>query len=146
MPLTTIKTLEMHEIRYLNLFQQITKIHAKHCFEYNQTLIFVTPSSLAAKAIGLGGINIRKMGSILGRKVKIIAGDISKSSNEEEVKRFVIQIVYPLKIQDVAMNENEVILTAGAGNKASLIGRNKHRLHELQNILKEYLNKSLRVV
>jgi len=146
MPLTTSKTISMHEIRYLNLFQQVTHIHARYCFEYNQTLIFVAPSKLASKAIGEGGVNVRKMSSILGKKVKVVAGDISKNSGVEDVKKFIIQIVHPFTFQDLMIGEQEVILTAGARNKATLIGRNKHRLLELQHIVKEYLNKNLRIV
>ena len=136
----------MHEIRYLNLFQQITHIYARYCFEYNQTLIFVAPSKLASKAIGEGGANVRKMSSILGKKVKVVAGDVSKDSGVDDLKKFITQIVHPFTFQDIAMNDSEVILTAGARNKATLIGRNKHRLLELQHIVKEYLNKNLRII
>jgi hypothetical protein len=42
-----VKTLDMQDIRHLNLFNQITKINTRYCFEYNETLIFCVPKVMS---------------------------------------------------------------------------------------------------
>ena len=42
---------------------------------------------------------------------------------------------FPVKIKD-----NDVVITAGAQSKASLIGKNKIRLNEMTNILEQYFD------
>jgi N utilization substance protein A len=136
------KIIDMHEIRYLNLFERVTRIRANHCFEYNNTLIFVVQKNDVNRAIGRDAQNLRKLSTILAKKVKVA----SKFNDETEFKKFIAFIIYPTEFNDLEINENEVIITAGSQNKAALLGRNKRRLHELQKITKSYLKKDLKVV
>ena len=56
-----IKVLDMQFIRYANLFDNITRIKTKHCFEYNHTIIFVVPKPFVMRAIGSNNINLEKL-------------------------------------------------------------------------------------
>ena len=44
------------------------------------------------------------------------------------------------------MNDKEVIINAGRQSKAALIGRNKARINELNEIVKEYFNREVRII
>ena len=45
------RTLDMQFIRYMNLFTKVSRVRAKHCFSYNNMIIFVVSKFAVAKAI-----------------------------------------------------------------------------------------------
>ncbi len=137
-----MKTLDMQLIRYINLFEKISGIRTKNCFLYNNIIIFVVPRNLVSKAIGEDGKNVRQLSEILGKRAKIV----SMPYGIEEVRDFVNAIINPLKYQSLDVNDNEIVIRAGRMSKAALIGRNKARLEEMKEILKEYFGKDLRIV
>ncbi len=137
------KVLDMQFIRYLNLFEKITKIRTQHCFAYNSTIIFVVPPQQISKAIGEDGKNIKKLSEILGKKVKVI----SSPNGKKDIERFILAIIYPVKFKNLELQENKIIINAGRQSKAALIGRNKSRLHEMQKILNSYFGiKEIRII
>jgi len=135
-----MKTLDMRFIRYLNLFERVTRVRTKNCFEYNNAIVFAVHPSLVSKAIGEQGRNIKQLNEILGKKIKVI------SLPCRNVYDFISQVVDPIKFKSLDVQENEVIINAGRQSKAALIGRNKTRLEELNNVVKEYFNKEVKIV
>ncbi len=136
------RTLDMKFIRYLNLFEKITKIRSQHCFLYNSGIIFLVPERMIARALGESGRNIKKISETLDRKIKVIA----IPSGVEEIEKFVTAIIYPIKFKSIEVKDNSVVISAGMQSRATLIGRNKTRLNEMKNILKEYFGvKELRI-
>ncbi len=136
------KTINMQDMRYLNLFGKITRISTRFCFSYNNQIIFCVPKNLISKAIGENGRNVRKINEILGKRVKVI----SNPEGIYNVKKFIGDIVSPVTFKDLEVTEDEIILTAGSQSKAALIGRNKRRFLELQKISKDYFEKEFRIV
>ncbi|MEK6875482.1 MAG: hypothetical protein AABX30_02260 [Nanoarchaeota archaeon] len=135
-------TIDMQDMRYINLFGKITQVNTRFCFKYNDMIIFAVPEKLISKAIGLGGKNIKKISGTLNRKIKVI-----KSLNgEEDARRFIADIVSPVTFRDLEIRENEIIIAAGSQNKAALIGRNRRRFIELQKIVKNYFSKDLKII
>ncbi len=135
-------TLDMQYIRYLNLLEKISRVRAKHCFTYNNAILFSVPREFVAKTIGLEAINIRKIFEITGKRAKIVA----LPDNISDAEKFISDVISPVGFNEININENEILITAGSHNKAALIGRNKVRLIELQGIVKDYFNKDLRIL
>ena len=129
-----IKTLDFQFIRYANLFNRVTRLRAKHCFIYNNMIVFTVPRFLVAKAIGQDNINLKRLNEITGKRVKIVAIPYGR----EDIENFVSVIVYPVKFRAIQIKDDDAIITASLQNKASLIGRDKVRLNEMQNILSQY--------
>lgn len=135
-------TINMQDMRYLNLFGKITRIDTRFYFIYNGVIFFCVPKPLISKAIGEEGRNVRTMHDILGKKIRIIP----VPQGEFHIKPFIETIVAPVAFKDIEVRGNEVILTAGnTQNKAALIGRNKARLFEMQKIIKEFFGKEFRI-
>ena len=128
--LSKMKTIDMQDMRHLNLFGKITQVRTRFCFNYNNLIIFCVPKNLVSRAIGENGRNIKRINEILSKKVKVV----SKPEGIHEIKRFVEAIVSPVVFRDLEVKDNEIILTAGFQSKAALIGRNRRRLHELQKM------------
>ena len=77
-----------------------------------------------------------------GKKVRII----KESDGIKDAERFVGDIVYPVNFKSLEMKDGEFILTAGSHSKASLIGRNKRRLIELQQIVSDCFGLNIKIV
>jgi len=67
------KILDMKFIRYANLFDKVTRIRTKHCFEYNNAIVFAVPRNLVVKAIGRDSKNLEELGRLIGKRIKIVA-------------------------------------------------------------------------
>ncbi len=137
-----VKTINMQVMRYVNLFEKISKVRADHCFMYNNNIIFVVPKALVSRAIGEDGKNVKKLNKILEKKAKVVA----KPEKDEDAENFILSIVYPVKFKNFEVTDNEIIISAGHQSKAALIGRDRCRLEELNKIIKSYFNKELKIV
>ena|SRR3989344_3593236 len=137
-----IGTIDMQHMRYINLFEKLSGVSTRYCFKYNETIFFCVPRSMISKAIGEAGRNVRQLSSILGKKIKIIPSP----NGQEDIKTFIENIVAPVQFNDFRANENEVTVSGNTQTKASLIGRNKRRLLEMQEIIKNFFSKDFRVV
>ena len=136
------QTLDMRFIRYLNLFSKVSGVSCKNCFFYNNNLIFAVPEELVSKAIGHEGRNVKRLASIIQRRIKIIA----LPRDLRDAERFVLDIINPLNFKNLEITQTEIIIMPGRQNKAALIGREKVRLSELKDIIKQYFNKELKII
>ncbi len=132
-----MKVINMQEMRYINLFEKITRVRASNCFNYNDSLIFVVPRKDISKSIGEDGRNMRKLNEILNKKVKVAA----KVVTDRDIERFIAAVVHPTTFNNVELAGGDIIISAGHQSKSALIGRDKRRLIELQRITKEYFIK-----
>ncbi|MEK6885991.1 MAG: hypothetical protein AABX17_03430 [Nanoarchaeota archaeon] len=146
----TNKTFDMQFIRYMNLFSRVTRIDPKHCFAYNNGLLFVVPAGAVQMAIGRDNSNLKKLSNILGKRIRIVA----QPSGVKEMAKFIAVIVAPIKFERAEVVENPetkdkeiVITTSDREAKAMLIGRGRIRETELKDILEQYFGvKNLRIM
>jgi len=142
------KTFDMQFIRYINLFNKVTRVRANHCFNYNNTLVFVVPKIKVNEAIGRDNGNLKRLSSILLKRIRIIA----EPKSQKDVEGFISVLISPIhyKTLEITKNESsqeELVITAGMESKAMLIGRNKTRLEELKNIVEQYFGiKNVRIL
>lgn len=138
-----MNTINMQDMRYLNLFGKITRVDTRYCIKYNDAVIFCIPKNLIMRALGRDGENIRQLSEIIGKKVRVIP----MPRGVFDAKGFIQTIVKPVTFKDLEIKGNEIILTAGnIQNKASLIGRDKRRLLEMQKIVKDFFGKEFRII
>jgi NusA-like KH domain protein len=137
-----VNTIDMKDMRHLNLFSKITRINTRFCFMYNETIFFCVPRRMVSRAIGDKGKNIKKMNEILRRKIKVLPNPESI----ENAKEFIEKIVSPVEFKSLEITNDEIILTAGSQSKAALIGRNKRRLLEMKEIVLDFFKREFRIV
>ena len=132
----------MQFIRYANLFTRVTKIRTKHCFEYNNAIVFAVPKYFVMRAIGPNNSNLEKLNKIIGKRIKIVA----IPNGIEDIENFVSVITRPVKFKAIEIRDNEAIISANSQSKAALIGKAKCRICEMENILGQYFGiKKVRV-
>ena len=137
-----VNTIDMQDMRHINLFERITKISTRFCFSYNENIIFCVPRNMVSKAVGENGKNVKQLSEILRRRIKIITAP----NGIADVRMFFGNIVSPTTFKDIEVKDNEIIINAGSQSKAALIGRNRRRLIELQKIAADFFGKDLRIV
>ncbi len=141
-------TIDMQHMRYLNLFNKITRVSTRFCFNYNEMIVFCVPKQLVPRALGKNGENLKQINRILRKKIRIIP--IPKGV--QHAKQFIGAIVHPVTFKDLEIADNtlkgtsEIVLTAGSQSKAALIGRNKRRLLEMQGIVRDFFGKEFRII
>jgi transcription antitermination factor NusA-like protein len=129
-----VGTIDMQNMRYLNLFNKICNVQTKYCFKYNNALVFVVPNQKVSLAIGPGARNAKLLSAKLSHKVKVVG--INPASEKDSIKKLITTIADPVTLTKLELKDSEVIITGGRQAKASLIGRNRAREKELLNILK----------
>lgn len=135
-------TISMQDMRHLNLFRRITGVSTRHVLRYNEMIVFCVPKSMISKAIGPEARNIKRIGEILGRRIKVIP----IPQGNQHIRQFIQAIVFPIDFKDLEIKEGEIILNAGNRSKAALLGRNKRRLHEMQKIIKDFFGKDFKII
>ena len=132
----------MQDMRYLNLFGKVTRVNTQFCFPYNEGIVFCVPRSMLSKAIGEGGKNIRELSYVLRKRIKVVP----QPKGIQDIKQFIENIVKPVAFRGLEVQGNEIVIDAGGmQNKAMLLGRNKKRLFEMQEIVKNFFGKEFRV-
>ncbi len=138
-----MNTINMQDMRHLNLFNQITRIHTRFCVRYNDTIIFCVPREFVSRAIGEEGRNVKRISEILQKRVRVI----QCPRGLQDARGFIGILVRPVMFKDLQITPTEIILTAGnTQNKAALIGRDKRRLLEMQKIVKDFFSRDFRIM
>ncbi len=135
-----VNTIDMQEMRYLNLFERIMRVRTRFCLKYNEAIVFCVPRPLLSKAIGEGGKNIKKMSEVLRKRIKVVVAP----QGIQDAESFIRAVVNPVTFKGIEISDNEIVVSGGS-NKAALIGRNKRRLLEMQKIVKGFFGREFRI-
>jgi len=129
------KTIDMQFMRYINLFEKISRVSTTNCFVYNNVIIFAVPKELVSTAIGPGAVNVKRMSETLRKKIKVV----TMPTGDAGIKKFIEEIVEPIKLNSLELKDGIVMISADRQGKAMLIGRNRVREQELTEILTKTL-------
>ena len=133
----------MTSMRYINILDKVSRVKTRKCFIHNNTIFFAVEERQVSRAIGSSASNIKRIQEQIGKKVKII----SEPKSTEDAQRFIEDIVSPIKLKNLEIKDNTIIITAGNNqNKAALIGRNKRRFEELKKIVNDFFNLDLKII
>ena len=135
--------INMQTMRYINLLDKASRVKTSKCFIYNNTIVFAVPANLMSRAIGSNAENVRLIQNQLGRRVRIIREPVGIGS----MNQFIQDIVTPVRFKSLEIKDKEAVLTAGnAQNKAALLGRNKKRYEELNEIIRGLFDLDLKIL
>ena len=109
---------DINLMKYISLFENVTRSKVKDCIDNNGNLIFIVENGEIAKAIGKKAINIKKIEGLLKKKVRVI------EFNED--------ISY----------ENGVVTITDSSNKTKgmIIGRDAVNLKKHKEIVSRYFD------
>lgn len=120
-------------IKLITLFESMTGAKVKDCIA-NEKLIFVIEENEMGKAIGKNGANIKRMESMLKKKIKLV-----EFSND--VLQFIKNLIYPIEILNVELADSVITIHGkDTTTKAMLIGRERQNINHLSAIVKRYFD------
>jgi len=89
-------------------------------------------------AIGKGGVHIKKLSSMLNKKIKIV-------EYNEDIIKFIESLIARTKGK-IYIEDNKVIISGrGARFKKEVLGRNRENLKEYQDITSKYFDYQIEV-
>jgi transcription antitermination factor NusA-like protein len=135
-----MKTIDMQLMRYINLFGRISRVSTTDCFVYNNTIYFAVPKKFVMIAVGRNGENVKRISETLRRKIRIVAMPSAQEIDDskiESLKRFLTDVVAPVKFSSIELKDDVVVLSGDRESKAILIGRDRCREKELSEVLEK---------
>ncbi|MEM3349922.1 MAG: NusA-like transcription termination signal-binding factor [Saccharolobus sp.] len=127
------------EIRYISLFQEVTKASVKDCIidNDNNRIIFLVESKDMGIAIGKSGINVKKLRKILGKDIELVAYN-------DNLEGLVKNLMSPARVRSVKVvntnSKKSVYITVDPQDKGLAIGKNGRNVLRAKLILKRYMD------
>ncbi len=120
------------------MFESLTGAKLKDCI-FDDGLTFVVQENEIGKAIGKKGSNIKRIESVFKKKIKLIEfnGDVIK---------FVSNLIYPAKAKEIIEEEGIItICTHDKKTKGFIMGRDRHKINTINDIVKRYFEVEVKV-
>jgi N utilization substance protein A len=127
------------EIRYISLFQEVTRANVKDCVidNENNRIIFLVESKDMGVAIGKNGINVKRLKKIIGKDIELVA----YSDNLEELVK---NLMSPARVRSIKLvntnSKKSVYITVDPQDKGLAIGKNGRNVLRAKLILKRYMD------
>ena len=130
--------LDIKLLGYVNVFENKTHTVIKDCFfDKHDNLVFVVQHGFGYKAVGKSGSMVKKLNLLFKRRIRII------EFNENPVI-FVKNALYPLKPMDVALRDDNIVISAeNTQQRGLLIGRDKQNLNNLKQIVSKFFKNEI---
>lgn len=122
-------------IRLLTLFENITNVNVRDCFENGNTIYYIVEEGKAGLAIGKGGASIKHIEKILNKNVKVY----EYSSNAVDFVKNLLPMVKDVTIID---EDGKTIaeIKVNKQDKGYVIGRGGEKIKIFKEILKRIHN------
>ncbi len=120
-------------MKYIALFESLTGAKVKDCI-VNDNILFIVHENEMGKAIGKQGSNIKRAENALKKKIRLVEFN-------NDVCRFVQNLIHPLKVREIKEEESIVtIYVNDTKTRGMLIGRDRHNLNSINNIVKRHFD------
>jgi N utilization substance protein A len=122
-------------IRYVSVFQRVTKSTVKDCLDTPERIIFVVKEGEGGKAIGKGGKNVLRLKDMLRKEVRIV-------EYSPIPEQFLRNIFRTYKVKNVQIDEREkgphATVSVEATQKGLAIGRDASNLKIARELLSRH--------
>ncbi len=126
------------ELRYIALLQDLTGVTVNDCIvdEENNLIIYMVPPGHAGLAVGKGGVNVKKLSKILGRRVEIV----EYADNLEDLVRntFLPARVLNIRLVTSLNGKKMLYVTVDPKDKGVAIGKEGKNVVKAKLVLKRY--------
>ncbi|HHT76258.1 MAG TPA: NusA-like transcription termination signal-binding factor [Methanomassiliicoccaceae archaeon] len=124
-------------LRYINLFEQVTKTRVKDCMEAEDKLVFVVEPGQANRAVGKGGENVIRLKNQTGKNIQVI-------EYSDDAEKFIRNVFYNYNVQNVVIENRGTVVhatvTVDPQVKGRAIGKNGRNLKIARDIVNRHHN------
>ncbi|MBS3052119.1 MAG: NusA-like transcription termination signal-binding factor [Candidatus Aenigmarchaeota archaeon] len=128
-------TFTTETIRLLTLFENLTNVSVKDCFENHDTVYYIVEEGKIGLAIGKGGNSIKQVEKVLGKKVKVF----EYSSNVPDFVKNLIPNVKEVKLLEED-GKDMIEIKVNKQDRGYVIGRGGEKIKIYKEILKRVHN------
>lgn len=130
----TKQTYDVELIKTINLFESVTRARVKDALYMKELLTFIVFEGDMFKALGKNLENLKKMESMLKRKIKIV------EFNSDMIK-FITNLLYPYKVESITVDGKIVTIhDEDTKTKGLIIGAKAQNLRQYESIVKKYFD------
>jgi N utilization substance protein A len=124
-------------LRYITLFENMTKTHVKDCMEAEDKLVFVVDPGQANRAVGKGGENVIRLKNTTGKNIQVI-------EYSDDAEQFIKNVFYNYSVQSVTIEQRGNIIhatvTVDPKVKGRAIGKAGRNLKIARDIVNRHHN------
>ncbi len=123
-------------LKHIALFETLTGAKVKDCFPDETAILYIVCENEAGKAIGRNGVNVKRLGSLAKKNVKVV-------EFSPLLEQFIRNLIYPLEVSAVRQEEEDgkVIVTlqpVDSRTRGYIIGHAAKTLRDFENVVKTY--------
>jgi len=115
-------------INYIKLFETRTGAIIKDCIINNEGITIIVKE-------GNLGLVIGKKGAIINKIKKEIGKEVHAYEYSEDLPRFIANLLFPIKVEKVEINEKEAKLFIKQSEKKRAIGRGGKKIKNVKEIV-----------
>jgi N utilization substance protein A len=122
-------------LRYISLFETLTRTRVKDCMETEDKLVFVVEPGQANRAVGKGGENVINLKNHTGKNIQVI-------EYSDDPETFIRNVFYNYNVQSVVIENRGTIVhatvTVDPKVKGRAIGKNGRNLKIARDIVNRH--------
>jgi N utilization substance protein A len=130
-------TLTEDTLRYISLFENITKTHVRDCMEAEEKLVFVVDPGQANRAVGKAGEHVIRMKNTTGKNIQVV-------EYSDDPENFIRNVFYNYSVQSVVLeNRGNIVhatVTVDPKVKGRAIGKNGRNLKIARDLVCRHHN------
>ena len=132
-------TLTDDTMRFITLFENVTRAQALDCLDKGELLIFVVPKKQVGLAVGKQGENIRKLKDMMKKNIEVVGFS-------RDLEAFLRSIFHNYRVKNVTIQEKGEVTYAKVavdpGQKGRAIGRGGTNLRLAREIVNRYFDRT----
>jgi N utilization substance protein A len=128
--------LDQDALALSSMLERIAGVQVKDSFmdEEGETIYFIVASGELGKAIGKGGMNIKRLSEELGKRIRI-------TEYRDNVMEFIRGFIYPATVAEVVQEGNDILIKdESRKTKSLLIGRGGKNIKLLNRAVKRFFS------
>ncbi len=128
--------LDQDALALSSILERIAGVQVKDSFmdEEGETIYFIVASGELGKAIGKGGMNIKRLSEELGKRIRI-------TEYRDNVIEFIRGFIYPATVAEVVQEGNDILIKdESRKTKSLLIGRGGKNIKLLNRAVKRFFS------
>ncbi len=124
-------------LRYISLFESITRTHVRDCMETEDKLVFVVDPGQANRAVGKAGEHVIHMKNMTGKNIQVV-------EYSDDPEQFIKNVFYNYGVQSVVLeNRGNIVhatVTVDPKVKGRAIGKNGRNLRIARDLVSRHHN------
>ena len=132
-------TITEDTMRFITLFENVTRAQALDCIDKGDLLIFVVPKKQVGMAVGKQGENIRKLKDMMKKSIEVVGFS-------RNLEAFLRSIFHNYKVRKVEIEERGEVsysrVTVDPSQKGRAIGRGGSNLRLAKEIVNRYFERT----